>query len=103
MSCVSDEQVRACILVMCAERGTEKSVCPSECARRLAEGHHDAWRGLMAVVREQGAQLAHDGRIHVLQKNQRVDPRTARGPIRYRIARAEQQQQQQQHQHQQQQ
>lgn len=39
----------------------------------------------MDIVRQVGVELVDAGIIQVTQKGQVVDPRTARGPIRYRL------------------
>ena len=78
-----DAYVQQCILDVLRARGPNKTVCPSECARRL---HGERWRELMPLVRKHGVTLAAQGKIVVLQKGQIVDPGTARGAIRYRIA-----------------
>ena len=67
------------ILSLLRARGTAKTICPSEAARRLdAEG----WRDRMDEVRRAGAALASDGAIRVTQQG-RVVPPDAPGPIRY--------------------
>lgn len=77
------EAIRAEIERQVAARG-ERSVCPSEVARALAED----WRPLMPAVREEAGALLDAGELRVTQKEADVDPRTARGPIRLRRARA---------------
>ncbi|MEM9168620.1 MAG: DUF3253 domain-containing protein [Pseudomonadota bacterium] len=77
-------RIDAAILAVVAERGPDKSACPSDVARRLDP---DDWRALMDPVRKAAAALARDGRIVVTQKGAPVDIETARGPVRLRIAR----------------
>lgn len=60
------------------QRGPDKSICPSEVARAIAE----EWRPLMPLVREVAAQERKAGRLLITQKGKPVDPGTARGPIR---------------------
>lgn len=79
---LTHDQIRQCILAKTQARGTEKTICPSEVAREL--GGED-WRSLMATVRQVGIDLAEAGAILVTQRGNVVDPRTARGPIRYRL------------------
>lgn len=76
-------RIRAAILALLERRGPGKTICPSDAARELAG---DRFRPLMDPVREVGAQLADEGRIEVTQRGQPVDPRAARGPIRYRLS-----------------
>jgi hypothetical protein len=75
---VSD--IEATIAAMVAERGTGKTICPSEVARALAGG--EDFRPLMPDVREAAAALADRGEVVVTQRGEPVDARTARGPIR---------------------
>ncbi|MEM8804805.1 MAG: DUF3253 domain-containing protein [Cyanobacteria bacterium P01_G01_bin.38] len=79
---ITPAQIQTCILTQVAQRGPDKTICPSEIARALGG---DDWRGLMAPVREQGRQLAAAGKIWVMQKGQRVDAERAKGAIRYRV------------------
>jgi len=80
---MSEAAIREAILAIAAERGAEKSLCPSEAARRLAP---EAWRPLMARVRREAITLAREGRIEILRKGKPVDPDGAiRGVIRLRI------------------
>lgn len=80
---MSEPAIREAILALVAERGAEKSICPSEAARALdAEG----WRSLMTRVRREAVHLAQEGRIEILRKGKPVDPGAEiRGVIRLRI------------------
>jgi len=71
-------RIAAAILELTAARGPDRTICPSEVARALA----DDWRALMPAVRAVAADLAEQGQVVVTQKGRRVDPRTARGPVR---------------------
>jgi len=73
--------IAAEILHQTAERGAEKSICPSEVARALAPD----WRPLLPRVREAAVALAEAGRIDILRKGKPVDPREFRGVYRLRI------------------
>jgi len=57
------------------------SICPSELARQ--EGGEN-WRNLMEPVREAARRLCAQGLLEFTQKGLRVDPSTAKGPIRLR-------------------
>ncbi len=83
---IDDRAIAEAILALCAARGPEKTICPSEAARRLApEG--EEWRALMERTRRLGAELAATGRIDVTQKGAPVDPAApVRGPVRFRLA-----------------
>ena len=64
-----------------------KTACPSDVARALGV---DDWRAHMQDVRDAAERLMRRGRIDVLQRGKPVDPRSARGPIRLRLAAAAQ-------------
>jgi hypothetical protein len=75
------------ILRQTAERGAEKSICPSEVARALAPGE-EAWRRLMGPIRAAAIRLAREGRVEVLRKGKPIDPAAElRGVIRLRAPR----------------
>jgi hypothetical protein len=74
------------ILALCAARGEEKSICPSEVARALAGNDEKQWRLLMHPIRETALALAQEGKIVILRKGRSVDPATMpKGVIRLRI------------------
>ncbi len=79
---VDRQNIQRCILEMTQARGLEKTICPSEVARKL--GGAD-WRGLMDEVRSLGTELAEQGIIQVTQRGEPVDPTRVKGPIRFRI------------------
>jgi hypothetical protein len=68
------------ILRLLGERGPGKTICPSEVARRLADGGD--FHPYMEPVREAARGLANDDRIVVTQKGREVEIGEARGPIR---------------------
>ncbi len=71
------------ILRLAAERGPDKSLCPSEAARAVdAEG----WRRLMPAVRSAAVALAQDGRLVITRKGKPVDPNDFKGVYRLRVA-----------------
>lgn len=72
---MDDAEIAAALLALAAERGAGKSFCPSEAARRLS----DDWRPLMPEIRRVGADLG----LRATQKGEPVDPRVAKGPIRF--------------------
>ncbi|MEM9421711.1 MAG: DUF3253 domain-containing protein [Pseudomonadota bacterium] len=73
------------ILSLLLECDVGKSICPTDVAKRLAP---EAWRPLLARVREAGRALSDDGQIVVTKKGKPVDPHTVKGVIRYRLATA---------------
>ena len=74
--------IAAEILARVAARGPGRSICPSEVARALSPD----WRSLMEAVRDEARRLAAEGRIEITQRGARVDPASARGPIRLALA-----------------
>jgi hypothetical protein len=74
------DAVEAEILRQTAARGSEKSICPSEVARALAED----WRPWLPRVRAAAVALAKAGRIDILRKGKPVDPADFRGVYRLR-------------------
>ncbi len=75
------EAIEAEILARVSERGTGKTICPSEVARALA-GQEGEWRALMREIRAAAATLMRKGHLVVTQKADRVDIETATGPVR---------------------
>ena len=75
--------INAEILRRAAAVGPDKSICPSEVARGLAEN----WRPLMTPVRNAAIGLVREGRLQILRHGKPVaDLGTLRGVIRLRIA-----------------
>ncbi len=70
------------ILELLAQRDAGATICPSEAARAVAP---DGWRPLMQPAREAASNLSKRGRLEVVQGGRRVDPASARGPIRLRL------------------
>jgi len=64
-------------MALARSRGPDKTFCPSEAARRLA----DDWRPLMDDVRRVAVTLP----LRATQRGCPVDPVAARGPIRLQI------------------
>ena len=71
---ITDDDIAAALLDLAARRGADKTFCPSEVARALAE----EWRPLMPAVRRVAAGLP----LVATQRGVVVDPLTACGPIR---------------------
>jgi hypothetical protein len=76
----SDGLLRTEILRIAEQRGSDKTLCPSDAARSI--GGED-WRDLMPAARRIAFELAGEGRVDVTQHGDRVEP-DARGPIRIR-------------------
>ncbi|MGH1572251.1 DUF3253 domain-containing protein [Methylobacterium sp. P31] len=76
--------IETTMLDLVAERGADKTVCPSEVARALGGPHPNGWGPLMQPVRRTAVRLAHAGQIAILRKGRPVDPDDFRGV--YRLA-----------------
>lgn len=74
-----DAAIAEALMRLAHERGAERSFCPSEASRAVSP---DGWRALMPRVRWVASGLP----LRATQKGQTVDPLTARGPIRLRLA-----------------
>ncbi|MFW5641720.1 MAG: DUF3253 domain-containing protein [Roseicyclus sp.] len=74
---VPDAEIAAALMGLAEARGPERSFCPSEAARALAED----WRPLMPQVRRVAAALP----LLATRKGAPCDPLTVRGPIRLRL------------------
>ena len=74
--------IEATILALTAQRGSDKSICPSEVARALRPD----WQPLLGEVRRTACRLAAAGRIDILRKGQVVVPVVVKGVIRLRAA-----------------
>ncbi|MBV9794291.1 MAG: DUF3253 domain-containing protein [Actinobacteria bacterium] len=70
------------ILTLLHQRSAGASICPSDAARAART---EGWRALMDDVRSAAARLAGRGEVEVTQRGHKVDPGTARGPIRIRF------------------
>ncbi len=89
----TDQALEETILRLLAERGRDKTICPSEAARAVAaaaqpEGSADdpaRWQPLMEPARAAARRLVSGGRILITQGGHAVDPSTARGPIRLKL------------------
>ncbi|ACA14944.1 conserved hypothetical protein [Methylobacterium sp. 4-46] len=76
------------LLRLVAERGPDKTICPSEVARALGGPHPDGWSPLMQPVRRQAVRLMKEGRIAILRKGRVVpDPDAFRGVYRLSLPR----------------
>jgi hypothetical protein len=84
----SDPQaIEAAILALVADRGWEKTICPSDAARSLGGAHPDGWGPLMIPVRRVAVRLAHEGRVVIYRKGKPVDPDDFKGVYRIGLPR----------------
>jgi len=70
------------ILQMAAERGTEKTICPSDVARQMFP---DDWRKHMDEIRKEAIALQKQGKVLITQKGIPIDTNNIKGPIRIKI------------------
>ena len=75
------EAITAALLHLAAERGPEKSLCPTDVARAVSG---ENWRPLLGAVRKVAADLARQGKIEILRKGKPINPDDMRGVIRLR-------------------
>ena len=82
----SDAALEAAILELLAERGRDKTICPSEAAKLVGgkEERRD-WEGLMEPARAAARRLVAAGKIVIQQGGKVVDGSTAKGPIRLKL------------------
>jgi hypothetical protein len=75
------EAITDALLRIAAERGPEKSFCPTDVARAVSA---ENWRPLLGAVRKVAADLARQGKIEILRKGKPINPDDMRGVIRLR-------------------
>jgi len=82
----ADAALEGAILELLAERGRDKTICPSEAAKLVGglETRRD-WEGLMEPARAAARRLVALGRIVILQNGKVIDPSTAKGAIRLKL------------------
>lgn len=83
----NDQRLERAILEFLDRRAPTASICPSDAARAVYEGHDDGWRALMEPARRAAARLAAAGEVEITQAGRPIEPATARGPIRIRRSR----------------
>lgn len=80
-----NEEIAEAITTMALERGTEKSLCPSEVARHLAGEDEKAWRAMMKPIRTEAVRLALEGQLAITRKGKEVDPSDFKGIYRITV------------------
>lgn len=74
-----DRRLGDTILDLLDARSRGATICPSEAAKVVGG---DEWRPLMEPARAAARRLTAEGRTVITQHGRRVDPSTAKGPIR---------------------
>ena len=77
-----DQEIRRVMWKLLSERGSQKSICPSEVAKQCFP---ENWRMHMEAVRKVAYEWAQEGKVTITQKGLCVDPATVKGPIRIKI------------------
>jgi hypothetical protein len=75
------------ILKLAAERGHDKTICPSEAARAIAGDKAEEWGPLMQPLRRIAVRMAKAGRIVIYRKGRPVDPDDFKGIYRIGLTR----------------
>lgn len=78
------KKIADAILGKAAERGPEKSTCPSEIAREIFP---ESWRDHMKEIRDVAIGLSEKGKVIITQKREKIDTSDIKGPIRITIKR----------------
>jgi hypothetical protein len=82
----TDQALEAAILKLLAERGRDKTICPSEAAKLVGGTEtRQAWEALMEPARAAARRLVAANRILITQHGSPIDPSTAKGPIRLKL------------------
>ena len=82
----ADAALEAAILELLAERGRDKTICPSEAAKLVGgKDERRDWEGLMEPARSAARRLVAAGKIVMTQGGRVVDPSTAKGAIRLKL------------------
>ena len=84
---IGPEAIAATMMALVNDRGTAKTICPSEVARTLGGDHPDAWGPLMIPVRRVAVSLAQEGRVVIYRKNKPVAPDDFKGVYRIGLPR----------------
>ncbi len=78
---IDDAALEAELLRLTAERGPDRSICPSDVVRAMTP----EWQPLLGRVRRIAVRLAEAGRIDILRKGKPVTGEAVRGVIRLRV------------------
>ena len=74
-----EDEIKASIFRLLSERGTGKTICPSEAARDIAGKDEKKWRLLMKPIKQVAVALALENKIQITRKRKPVDPLAFKG------------------------
>ena len=77
-----EDEIKASIFRLLAERGQGKTICPSEAARDIAGKDEKKWRLLMKPIKQVAVALALENEIQITRKRKPVDPLAFKGIYR---------------------
>ena len=80
------DEIEAKMLELVTERGSGRTVGPTEIARALGGDKPEGWGPLMPAVRLAAIRLMKDGRLMILRKGRPVDPDDFKGVYRLTVS-----------------
>lgn len=79
---MDNSSIAETIITLATVRGTAKTICPSEVARKLWP---DDWWKHMPEVREAAFALRDNGQVRIMQKGNTIFGNEVKGPLRIQI------------------
>lgn len=76
-------------MTLVRDRGYEKTICPSEAARKLSGPDPDLWGALMPQIRKAAVNLAREGHVVIYRKGKAITPEELKGVYRIGLPRAD--------------
>ena len=77
-----EDEIKASIFRLLAERGPGKTICPSETARDIAGKDEKKWRLLMKPIKQVAITLALENQLLLKRKGKPADPHALKGIYR---------------------
>ena len=81
-----ETEIAEVMTALAGARGPDKTICPSEVARRIGGDHPDGWGPLMPAVRRVAVRLMKEGAVVIRRKGRPVDPDDFKGVYRISMA-----------------
>lgn len=78
-------KIEETITQLITQRGTDKTICPSEVARAIAGKNEKEWRLLMKPIRMVAVHMAKQGKLSIMRKGKHVNPDDFKGIYRLGI------------------